>query len=348
MTDSALIDHFRREPSEQFRSFIRSEEYLRFSKRAGFRKFSDGQTEPKKRVLSAESVDVYCDMFNSLLRWLDTQKKKINFVDMTEDQLFAFLSRNDENGEPVLKSAIQHRYLRLVEIVFDHLSRQPNPARGLIFSAFHETKRLEGRNIKSVALTPDQIQAFINALPFSSAKLRTGKTHQGWKKRRDRALQCIMLGAGLKVTEAIGLTISELSQTRELDGTLKITVKPTGKNKTSHAHVTFLQVEFVDEILTWCLERSQLDLPPSPLLFPSNGGRPLNPSNVYDAVKKTFSNANLDLPRQGGRTLRNTFGCTEFAQDQDVNIVKDKLGLAEDRSALAYKSIARRHQLLPV
>ncbi|MDB5772217.1 MAG: hypothetical protein JWM42_2591 [Burkholderia sp.] len=54
----------------------------------------------------------------------------------------------------------------------------------------------------------------MNALPHADAADETDPT-RGWKRRRDRAMQAMMLGAGLKVSEAIGLYMRNDTQVRK-------------------------------------------------------------------------------------------------------------------------------------
>lgn len=88
-------------------------------------------------------------------------------------------------------------------------------------------------------------------------------------------------------------------------------------------------------------ERKKLDIP-GQLLFPASlsTGKPLDKATVYRQVKKTFERAGLEMPRQGGRTLRNTFAVREL-ENESVELVGQLLGLERQRSTEAYLNAAR-------
>ena len=151
-----------------------------------------------------------------------------------------------------------------------------------------------------------------------------------WKKRRDRALQCVMLGGGLKV--------SEVSPDIEIDGSLKVSLLPDDKHETSYRHETFIQPEFVSDVLSWIKERAMVGVGGT-LLFPGTDGEKLDKSSVYTQVKKTFTRAEIAISRVGGRTLRNTFAIKEIQAGEQLGTLQKKLGLADQRSVFLYKSI---------
>ena len=67
----------------------------------------------------------------------------------------------------------------------------------------------------------------------------------------------------------------------------------------------------------------------------------MDKATVYRQVKKTFERAGLEMPRQGGRTLRNTFAVREL-EKESVELVGQLLGLERQRSTEAYLNAARR------
>ncbi len=319
------------DPISSFDTFISSENYIQLSGRGGDKSLF--------KTVSTSSTDIYKDMFGKFIRWT-REVAGVSLVDLTELDFYRFLTQADDSGKAVLKSAIQFRYVRMIEKVYDYLQISPNPAKAIVFKSFQQEMKLTGKNLQGVALTEEQTALFLSALPVGTAQIRTDRTHAGWKKRRDRALQCVMLGAGLTVAEGIGLHTEEISKTREIDGTLKISLTPVDKHATSYEHVTFMRSELVDELLAWLLERPLIGMK-GPFLFPGSNARPLNKSTVYNQVKRTFDRAGLAPERMGGRTLRNTFATQDIDQGTDMQLLQAKLGLAEERSALAYIALMK-------
>jgi hypothetical protein len=129
-----------------------------------------------------------------------------------------------------------------------------------------EYYRLDGRNHKTVTLTQSEIKQFLFALPVPQAKERVGRLSANWKRRRDRAMQCIVLGAGLTVSEAISLNINSIEKIRQIDGTLKIYVSDHSQLDQPRVHETFMHAELVPELLDWLNERNKL-FPDNPIVF---------------------------------------------------------------------------------
>jgi integrase/recombinase XerD len=88
--------------------------------------------------------------------------------------------------------------------------------------------------------------------------------------------------------------------------------------------------------MSWMKERIALDIP-GPLLFPAtlNGGR-LDKATVYRQVKATFARAGIEVSRQGGRTLRNTFAVRELKAGGGIELVGEFMGHRKRRSTEHY------------
>jgi hypothetical protein len=55
----------------------------------------------------------------------------------------------------------------------------------------------------------------------------------------------------------------------------------------------------------------------------------LDKATVYRQIRKTFEAAKIELPRRGGRTLRNTFAAQEIRAGASNAELIEKLGLNE-------------------
>jgi site-specific recombinase XerD len=166
-------------------------------------------------------------------------------------------------------------------------------------------------------------------------------TAAGWKRRRDRAMQALMLGAGLTVAEAMHLKMRDIGAAGQ-DGSVPVTVRPESAHSTTREHRTLLRPFAAQEVLRWLEERKELAIP-GQLLFPAalSGGKPLDKATVYRQVRKTFERAGLEMPRSGGRTLRNTFAVRELEKGS-AESVGELLGLERTRSTEYYMNAARR------
>ena len=330
-------------PVAAFHAFILSSAY----KETAFK-------ERRSESISSSSAEVYLSMFSCFNSFLS--KQNLTMFTVEADHIYRFLTQTAKITDPEtgviqehtqLNSAIQSRYVRLLERTFTFLGRTPRPTDHLFFGPMREHYKLQGKDKKTTTLTDEQIHAFIDSLPRHTSidtRVRNDRISAAWKKNRDRAIQCLMLGAGLKVAEVIALQIDEVDNTVQLDGTLKVELKDSNeeswkKHDTFYNHTTFVRTEFVQEILAWKKERQNLHLQGT-LLFPNHVGLPLDKATVYRQVKQSFKRAGIDISRMGGRTLRNTFAVQELVSGTTEEELIGKLGLFEDRSVSIYVAAA--------
>ncbi|MES2257204.1 MAG: site-specific integrase [Pseudomonadota bacterium] len=310
-------------PAEQFKLFVTSQAFVETSRRLG----ADDGAAP----ISDESAHVYIAMFNKFIRWMRQHRKTLSTLG--HGDLLAFLASGSD-GKRDLNSAIAYRYLRLIERCYIHLDVQPNPAQHAIFGVA-KTGPI-ARDHEMVVLSDEEFARFIAALPEHTVKYPRGGLLNGWKRRRDRAMQLAMLCAGLRVAEVVGMQIDEIGMQPELDGSHKVTVTPTGKHNTSVEHETYLTPFAAAEVFKWLDERGKMGIPGT-LLFPANvAGDALDKATVYRQVKATFQRAGIAVARSGGRTLRNTFAAREFHNGTSVDEMVERLGLALERSTETY------------
>jgi site-specific recombinase XerD len=149
-------------------------------------------------------------------------------------------------------------------------------------------------------------------------------------------MQVVIALAGLKVSEAVGLLVPEVSKQVALDGSIVLTITPDEKHDTSHEHeVTFPRCG-AEELQRWLQERDAMAIP-GQFVFPANlTGSRLTRKTVYVQMRATFERAGMDLARSGGRTLRNTFAKQQLDKGASPEELKDVLGLALERSAADY------------
>jgi site-specific recombinase XerD len=316
-------------PLVAFKDFISSPAFAKTSRRLG----SAAGPEP----VSAKSASVYTFMFGKFAAWL--AKEPRTFRQLREQDLLKFVGEIRRQGEQA--SAITERYLRLLERCFQHLEIAPNPASTALKLA--TDNHYLGKDKRMAVLATDQIDVFVRALPplEPPGPTRAGRKPLGWKRRRDHAVQATMLFGGIRVAEAIGLQLAEVDDAFE-EGAIALRIVPEGKHDTSHAHDTLLRGYGAVALRTWLVERQLLDIPGT-LVFPGDAaGKPMSKLTVYRQVRTTFERAGIQVDRNGGRTLRNTFAVEELREGASAAEVKKHLGLALERSAEIYELAAGR------
>lgn len=315
------------DPVQSFKDFVTTIDFAKTTQRLR----ADGTI----RAVSAESAKTYTFMFANVANWMSGHGKTMSTV--TQADLIRFINRS-ENGQRLLNSKIAYSYLRLLERCYQHLNIAPNPARQAILGT---DRNAMARNKAGRRLSPEQLQRFFDALPSTPPRLRRVTAFDGWKRRRDRAMQVVIALAGLTVSEAIGLLIHEIGHQVDIDGSITLTITPEEKHDTSYEHTTPLPREGVDELRPWLAEREKMvkDIAlPGEFVFPANvQGERMTKKTVYKQIRATFERAGLDTSRAGGQTLRNTFAKGQLEAGATPDALKDMLGLALERSAADYR-----------
>lgn len=341
------------DPMKGFDSFIQSTEFVEMGKHGKARKAEGRAVHP----ISASSQQVYRHMFGSFLRWMESRRLRLDQVGDKEIREFLEVRHGDKNTEgKKLNSLIRVRYLRLLERVFDHLdgAGTANPARKAAYG-IHKSAET-GRDKPKAFLTEKEQAKFLAHLIEPEAFDPEKPLSPSWKKRRDRAMLAMMLGAGLKVSEVIGLRIEHIGK-KDSTGCIPIKVINLALRAADNAHRTYLRPFAIPYVLPWIEERAWRAKPdrkagraaiPGKMLFPASlkEGEPLNKATVYRHVKVTMEAAGLDVERMGGRTLRNSFAVTELKKGTPIELVGELLGHYERRSTEKYEVPTKQENLI--
>lgn len=340
------------DPENAFLSFVVDPKFLEMGRRVP----RLDAKNPADQQIRASSVKIYQQMFRRFLRFLKQQNKTVFTVSHTDimDFLNAGRGQDVRPGEKdvykPLTSTIRIRYLRLLERVFQYLKREPNPARHASLDAFQAKfagdRKAVGVDEPTVVLSDSEQEQFMAALPAPKQDLdrKMGRPQVPWLIARDRAMLSMLLGAGLTVSEVLGVELDAIGEP-EADGSLPITILPEYSAGTSREHVALLRPFAVAEISDWLRIRKDLQLPiPSKLLFPTPQGKRMDKTGLYKIVKATFERAGLEKPRMGGRTLRNTYAVREVLENDSLEVVNELLGHRIMKSTELVEKVARVHR----
>lgn len=320
------------DPLKAFGGFISSTEFVEMGKHGRARKAEGREVHP----ISKSSVAVYTHMFSNFVRWMQARRLRLQEVD--QGQLRNFLDHRhegkDTNGKK-LNSAIRVRYLRLLERVFAYLGVMPNPATKLAFEV-NKSPTDKGIDKPKVYLDDKAQVAFLAGLPPAAGYDPSKPNAPTWKKRRDNAMLAMMLGAGLKVSEAVMLSLDDIGR-KDSAGEMWIKVRNPASHGPNNSHQTVLRRFAVPYVLPWIEERKRHKIP-GKLLFPASlkAGEALNKATVYRHVKASLQGAGVEVERMGGRTLRNSFAVRELIHNTPLETVGGFLGHFERRSTEKY------------
>lgn len=232
------------------------------------------------RHFRESTKETYFAMFATWVEYLAS--KRMTLLEATDIEAGEFFTSRG------LVPVSRRRYLQLLDKVYQHLL-------SLGWKAEHPLKELfRAERELSIALplglNDEQLDLVTRSLASQS----------GTKAARDRALAALMIGAGLRSNEAIGLKCSEINPSFEVEV----------KSHTVHLeHRTMVLPDgpwrhWIEE---WKAERSERMIP-GDLFCPAAGnGKAYTPSGLFRRIAHWFELARVQPEQGGANVLRNTF-----------------------------------------
>jgi integrase len=289
---------------------------------------------------------VYNCMWRHLLSWMGERGHV--FTELTSSQLALFLEENNLYKEHA------HRYVRIVERAFAHMISLGFPGANPGSKAAKEEIAI-GTNDDTRFLTFGERERVIARIETGIEKIRKAKaSKEDWLDARDHALVGAMIGAGLKVGQAQGVTVNCMTDRSD---TLDLFFNLPPRRGRAQAHRAKI-MPFAHTLLEgWRDLRSSRE-EKGLYLFPADRERggprpkfadaPLHAVSVFRRTKAVLAACGVTGERACAQTLRNTYAALLIdvgATDADLIV---NLGLAKsspdnnhmrsvDRLRAAYK-----------
>jgi site-specific recombinase XerD len=277
----------------------------------------DPQTESFLAVLAARraprTVDAYRRDLADLAAFLGKPP-----AEATDEEIRAWLA--DLRGRGQAASSVARR-AAAARTFFRHLTlvgvRDDNPAADVDLP--RRTRKLPR------TLSPREVVGLIEAADGTTPRAR-----------RDRALVELLYGAGLRVSEAVGLERAGV----DLDGGLVRCIGKGDKERVvplgSHA-VTALRLYLAHG-------RPYLDRRHRPELFLNAQGGPLTRAGAFLILKRLAANAGLDPGRVHPHLLRHSFATHLLDGGADLRSVQEMLGHADLGTTELYTHVSERRR----
>ncbi|OYW38060.1 MAG: hypothetical protein B7Z45_05235 [Azorhizobium sp. 12-66-6] len=172
------------------------------------------------------------------------------------------------------------------------------------------------------------------ARALTDPQTRAGEERETWVLMRDAAVLALLYGAGLRISEALGLTAGQIPPDGPVDHIIV-----TGKgNKTRMVPLIAPVVDAVRAYVTACphpLERTD------PLFVGTRGG-PLSPRIVQLAVERM--RGALGLPDSATpHALRHSFATHLLARGGELRAIQELLGHASLSTTQIYTALDESH-----
>ena len=263
--------------------------------------------------LAPRTVDAYRRDLEALADWLGGPPSKVS-----TEELERYLAELRAQG---LSGATIARRVASLRSFFRHLvligAAGTNPAAELELP--RRTRRLPR------ALSPSEAERLIDAAAGATPR-----------DLRDRALVELLYGAGLRVSEAVGLAKTGI----DLDQRLVRTVGKGGKER-----VVPVGREAVEALRRYLARgRPHLDRRHRPELFLNAKGGPLTRAGAFLILRKLAGKAGLEPERVHPHLLRHTFATHLLEGGADLRSVQEMLGHADLATTELYTHVTDRRR----
>lgn len=280
-------------------------------------------TSSRTRIAYAYDLKVFLDFLvkeNPELSKLSVQDitlshlDQIRVSDLEEYMEYLKYRFNDKNQEVVNKERGIMRKIASLKSFYNYFYRNEmlknNPAALVQLPRLHE-KEIIRLDVDEVALLLDEVER-------GDSLTKQQKAFHEKTKLRDLALLTLLLGTGIRVSECVGLNISDVDFK---NGGIRIHRKG-GKEVT-----VYFGVEVEDALLDYLEEREHM-IPESgheDALFLSLQMKRISVRSVENLVKK-YAKIVTPLKKITPHKLRSTYGTNLYRETGDIYLVADVLG----------------------
>ncbi|MFP1838088.1 site-specific tyrosine recombinase XerD [Lonsdalea quercina] len=266
-----------------------------------------------ERNLAENTLASYRQDLRSLADWLAHHDKSLLQAEAVDLQ--AFLAERLEGGYKATSSArLLSATRRLFQYLYREKQRSDDPSAAL------SSPKLPQRLPKD--LTEAQVDALLNA-PCVDKPLEL----------RDKAMLEVLYATGLRVSELVGLTISDVSLRQGV-------VRVIGKgNKERLVPLGEEAVHWMEQYLEygrpWLINDKPIDV-----MFPSSRGRQMTRQTFWHRIKHYAVIAAIDSAKLSPHVLRHAFATHLLNHGADLRVVQMLLGHSDLSTTQIYTHVA--------
>ncbi|MFP1722958.1 site-specific tyrosine recombinase XerD [Lonsdalea quercina] len=266
-----------------------------------------------ERNLAENTLASYRQDLRSLADWLAHHDKSLLQAEAVDLQ--AFLAERLEGGYKATSSArLLSATRRLFQYLYREKQRSDDPSAAL------SSPKLPQRLPKD--LTEAQVDALLNA-PCVDKPLEL----------RDKAMLEVLYATGLRVSELVGLTISDVSLRQGV-------VRVIGKgNKERLVPLGEEAVHWMEQYLEygrpWLINDKPIDV-----MFPSSRGQQMTRQTFWHRIKHYAVIAAIDSAKLSPHVLRHAFATHLLNHGADLRVVQMLLGHSDLSTTQIYTHVA--------
>lgn len=263
--------------------------------------------------LSKNTLNSYRFDLSIFMNWL-VDTKKVEIFEVTESEIQEFLAFKF----PTSKSRSISRLLATLRRFFRYLLRE---------NKIHEDPTLKIQTPKipkslPKSLSEEEVETLLHAPDINT-----------WGGIRDRAMLELLYACGLRVSELVGIQLTEVVIS---DGVIRII------GKGSKTRLVPMGEEAVDWIKKYLKDARQniLNKQTSKFLFVTNRGSAMTRQSFWYAIKKYAVIANIDKP-MSPHVIRHAFATHLINNGADLRVIQMLLGHSDISTTQIYTHVAR-------
>lgn len=266
-----------------------------------------------ERNLAENTLSSYRNDLYAMAQWLSHHGSSVLQADALDLQ--GFLAERVEGGYKASSSArLLSAMRRLFQYLYREKQRSDDPSASLA------SPKLAQRLPKD--LTEAQVDALL-AAPAIDQPIEL----------RDKAMLELLYATGLRVSELVGLTMSDVSLRQGV-------VRVVGKgNKERLVPLGEEAVYWLEQYLQysrpWLLNGHTLDV-----MFPSNRARPMTRQTFWHRIKHYATLASIDSNKLSPHVLRHAFATHLLNHGADLRVVQMLLGHSDLSTTQIYTHVA--------
>ncbi|MBK0002561.1 MULTISPECIES: site-specific tyrosine recombinase XerD [Erwiniaceae] len=266
-----------------------------------------------ERNLAKNTVISYRLDLRSMTDWLAGQQ--LTLLDVDTVNLQSFLAERLEGGYKASSSA---RLLSAMRRLFQYLYREKLRADDP--SALLSSPKLPQRLPKD--LSEEQVDRLLQA-PGEEQPIEL----------RDKAMLELLYATGLRVSELVGLTLSDVSLRQ---GVVRVIGKGNKERLVPMGEEAIYWIErFIEYGRPWLLNGQALDV-----LFPSNRAQHMTRQTFWHRIKHYATLAGIDSEKLSPHVLRHAFATHLLNHGADLRVVQMLLGHSDLSTTQIYTHVA--------
>ena len=266
-----------------------------------------------ERNLAQNTLSSYRQDLQTLTGWLEHHE--LTLLNVSALDLQQFLSERVEGGYKATSSA---RLLSCMRRMFQYLYREK--LRTDDPSAMLSAPKLPQRLPKD--LSEAQIERLLQA-PNIDVPLEL----------RDKAMLELLYATGLRVTELVGLTMSDISLRQ---GVVRVIGKGNKERLVPLGEEAVYWIEhYLDHGRPWLLNGQTLDV-----MFPSNRAQQMTRQTFWHRIKHYATLAGIDSEKLSPHVLRHAFATHLLNHGADLRVVQMLLGHSDLSTTQIYTHVA--------